>query len=147
MNWYLFIGLALVAWLWQNITHELSHLWSGWLWEGRRPKKLIFWPHVFEGRFYWSRYESDVPMKNGSPRHRHSAPLRWASVQFAVATAIYCMMAYRGLEGVAYMAPFTLAPLVDALVWMWGYLTERKDTDGARWKSQRYFESIKFPNS
>lgn len=143
MNWYLLVGLGLVAWFCQNVTHELSHLWSGWLWEGRRPKKLIPWPHKHQGRWYWARYESDVALKNGSPRHRHSAPLRWASIQFITSMTIYCVTVWKGIDGWIYLTPFVLAPLVDACVWMWGYLLDRKDTDGVRWKNQRYFESLK----
>lgn len=137
MNWYLFIGLALVAWFCQNVTHELSHLWSGWLWEGRRPKKLIPWPHMYEKRFYWARYDSGPPSKNGTPRHRYSAPLRWACVQFCVSISLFCVLIIRQDDGWAYFLPFLLAPLIDSSVWMWGYLLNRPGTDGALWEKWR----------
>jgi len=142
MNWYVWATLWLVAWLWQNMMHELSHLWNGWRWEGRHPRKFIPWAHWHLGYWYWSRYECGPPMKNGSARHRHTAPIRWASVQIFVVSSVmsgFLLAAWRwewpqGSTLAFYFVPFLACPIVDGCVWLWGMLARRPGTDGDRWR-------------
>jgi len=135
VNYYILVACILVAWFLQNVLHELSHLYSGWRYEGRKPKKLIPWPHMFEGRFYWARYEcGEATVKNVFyEMKRHSAPLATALIQPMVVVAVGMLLESYGVLPV-YVLPFFVAPLVDALVWFWGYFMNREGTDGYRWK-------------
>jgi hypothetical protein len=142
MNWFIFVGLFLVAWFWQNVTHGFSHLFAGWLWEGRKPLKLIPWPHKYKGKFYFSRYEGDVALKNGSPTHRHSAPIHGAIIQVAITMGVFVGGVLEGIAGIYYLVPFIIAPVVDASVWMRGYLRNKPGTDGARWRQQVYLDAV-----
>jgi hypothetical protein len=149
INWWVWVGLWLVAWLWQNMSHELSHLWTGWHWEGRKPVKFIPVMHFHQKRWYWSRYESGPATKADAVQHeyrRHSAPLRWAHTQVlylggCMAGAGVVMPWMRHTETgeillafIVYSVPFVVCPLVDAGVWLWGYWARRPGTDGDRWR-------------
>jgi hypothetical protein len=137
INWWIWAGLWLVAWGWQNVVHELSHLWNGWIWEGRKPVKFVPWMHRYEGRFYFARYESGLATENGSPRRRHSAPIRWAAVQIAVGLGgLWALIAYGEGASALYMVPLLVCPAVDAGFWLWGLWARRPGTDGDRWRRQ-----------
>jgi hypothetical protein len=135
MNWYLFVALFLPAWLWQNTSHELSHLWSGYLWEGRKPLKLIFWPHKYKGKFYFARYESGEATQLGSESHRHIAPLWWAIRQQFSFLVVIVALIITGYPDWVYMLPFFICPTVDALVWVWRAVMMRPGTDGMRYRT------------
>jgi hypothetical protein len=150
INWWVWVGLWLVAWLWQNAAHELSHLWTGWIWEGRKPVKFIPVMHFYQKRWYWSRYESGPATKADVAQHedrRHSAPLRWASIQVGIVwftAGVILFVSGLGVFGaelesvlrwiVVYSVPFMVCPVVDMLVWIWGYWARRPGTDGDRWR-------------
>jgi hypothetical protein len=131
MNWYLFVGLVLFAWFWQNLAHELSHLVVGWFIEGRKPKKLIPWPHKFEGRFYFARYENGPATKGGSSSWRHIAPMLWDAIQVTVS---YSLLIFLSMATFLYISPFVFAPLIDTLFWCYGYVFNRPYTDGWQYK-------------
>jgi len=138
MLWLIMVGLFLLAWLWQNISHELSHLWNGFLWEGRKPTKLIFWPHKHEGRFYFARYESGTATRMGSESHRHIAPLWWGIRQqfvFLVVMVVLRMTEESGSKGWLYVLPFFICPSVDVAVWLWGAWMMSPGTDGMRYRA------------
>lgn len=145
INWYVWAGLWLVAWFWQNLFHEWSHLATGWIWEGRKPIRMIPWPHKWQGRWYWARYEGGPATRANAAQQeyrRHSAPLRWAVVQmWCVGAGIlgwlgagWLVSWEMGLEMSWYSVPFFVCPLVDAAVWIWGYVMRRPGTDGDRWR-------------
>ncbi len=137
VNWWVLAGLVLVAWVGQNVTHELAHLWTGWTWEGRKPLKLVPVPHRYQGQWYWARYECGPATRTASPRHRHIAPVRWAFAQaWTVVCAILLAWVFDAGTLVMYLVPFLACPVVDLLVWHWGLFTRRAGTDGARWRAQ-----------
>jgi len=142
INWYAWAGLWLAAWFWQNMVHELSHLWSGWVWEGRKPVKLVPWMHRYKGRWYWARYECGPATENGSPSWRYSSPIRLAAVQvFIVLGLSWLMFVFCKDCSVLYMVPFVVCPVVDAGVWLWGLVFKRQGTDGDLWRRLRELES------
>jgi hypothetical protein len=132
MNWYLFIGLIFLAWFWQNLAHELSHLVVGWFVEGRKPKKLIFWPHKFEGRFYFARYKNGLATKNGKSSWRHLAPVLLDAIQITIIYSIFIFVPVTSVF--LYTSPFVFALFIDMLVWSFGYLFNRPYTDGWQYK-------------
>jgi len=144
VNWYLWGALWFVAWLWQNISHEGSHLWAGWLHEGRKPLKLIPVPHFHQGRFYFARYECGNVTKDGSPRFRHIAPFNSAGRQAWIVTSLIGFSIVVGVRSVSfYLTPFLVCPVVDMAFWVVGYWRRREGTDGARWAIQARMDGIK----
>ena len=140
MTWLIVAGLFLVAWFWQNVSHELSHLYNGWLWEGIKPLKLIPWPHKHEGRFYFARYEGGIATRSGSEEHRHIAPLWWAINQQVLFLAVIAVDVFlNSAEHWIYFFPFFVCPSVDSLVWIWGALLMRPGTDGMRYRTVKNF--------
>jgi hypothetical protein len=145
INWWVWAGLWLVAWLWQNATHELSHLWTGWIWEWRKPVKFIPVMHFHQKRWYWARYESGPATRVNAAQHeyrRHSAPIRWAHTQVVylggsltgIAVGGYVCGWWELVAFAVYSVPFVVCPVVDAGVWLWGYWARRPGTDGDRWR-------------
>jgi hypothetical protein len=131
MNWYLLAGLFLVAWFMQNVLHELSHLVIGWVVEGRKPKKLIPWPHKFEGKFYFARYECGPATKLlGEATWRHAAPLLMACFEMAM-----CLILSQVGTPQVWFIPVSAVAVIDSLVWSWGFITQRPGTDGQQFMS------------
>jgi hypothetical protein len=135
MNWYLLVSLVVVAWFWQTLAHELSHLIVGWFVEGRKPKVLIPWPHKFQGRFYFARYKNGSATKTGSASLRHMAPIFWAAIQI---TIVYTLLLFVPISVFVYLSPFVFCPLIDVLFWSFGYIFNRPYTDG--WQLKKITE-------
>jgi hypothetical protein len=138
MTWLIVIGLFLLAWFWQNLSHELAHLWNGFLWEGRKPLKLVPWPHVYQQRFYFARYESGVATRMGPESHRHIAPLWWGIRQQFIclgAMVMFKTMDGGGSKNWLYVLPFFICSSVDVGFWLWGAWMMRPGTDGMRYRS------------
>lgn len=127
LNIFLSIGMILIAWFIQNVIHEASHLLVGKIVEGRKPLKLIPFPHRYEGRFYFARYLSGPATKIGSAKHRHIAPL-FAGV-FMVFVGVCLTVSFGFL-----FIPFIISPAIDCFVWYWGYFKNSLGTDGYRYK-------------
>jgi hypothetical protein len=131
MNWYLLAGLFIVAWFMQNVLHEVSHLMLGWIVEGRKPTKMIPWPHKFGGKFYFSHYECGPATKLlGSPAWRHAAPLLMVCSEMTA-----CLVLAKATEQHIWFLPWAVAAIVDALVWSWGFVMQRPGTDGQQFLS------------
>jgi hypothetical protein len=64
------IGLFLQFWL-----HEISHIIFGHIFEGRNPVKIWPYPHVYEDRFYFARYEMAEQTRGGMEYMTCIAPL------------------------------------------------------------------------
>lgn len=121
------LGLFLAAWAWQNVAHEGAHLLVGWLVEGRAPRRLVPWPHRWQGRWYWARYENGLATKAGSPGWRHIAPLCGALMQAGIVVGLIITIE-------AWLSfPFFICSIVDAIVWTWGLAANRPGSDGRRW--------------
>jgi hypothetical protein len=150
VNWLAWAAVWLLAWFWQNVVHELSHLVTGWTLEGRRPLKLVPVPHRYQGRWYWARYESGPATRADADlyeHHRHSAPFEWASYQAGISLVVFGALAISsglGVFGVevesdlrrpmVWLVPFIVCSLVDMAVWVFGYVRKRPGTDGYRWR-------------
>ena len=126
MLYWLFLTIPL-AWILQNIIHELSHLLVGKIIEGRRMKKLIFWPHKYEGRLYFARYESGYATKKASEKARHLAPALTASI---LSFLYACIIAMLSPILKIVIAPFFIACLIDIIIWFKGYYQNKLYTDG-----------------
>lgn len=116
--------IIVLAWFLQNVIHELSHLIAGKVFEGREFKKLIPFPHMHNGKFYFARYENGPATKNGNPKLRHIAPLITGIVLFLVFVILFITTQS------IFMLPFAVCSLVDCCVWLFGYVFNRPLTDG-----------------
>jgi hypothetical protein len=128
MIYLLLVPILLVAWFAQNVIHELSHLFVGKVVEGRKSIKLIPYWHKFEGSLYFSRYECGPATKSGSPHYRLIAPLITACflISLWVVIILFTMSIF--------FLPLILCPLVDAVVWLYGYVYNKEFTDGYYYK-------------
>jgi hypothetical protein len=120
----LLVIITLVVWFLQNLIHEGSHLIVGKIVEGRKPLKLIPFPHIYNGRLYFARYENGPPTKAGSPIYRHAAPL------IAGLYMIFVGVCLTVFFWEIYFVPLVVCPAVDCFVWLWGYIRNSKGTDG-----------------
>jgi len=132
----LYGGCIAVAWFLQNCLHELAHLVALWVRLGKKPKKLIPWPHKYEGRWYWARCESGAYNLLADPLI-HSAPLWVALFQMLIAAPVVLTWVATGwpTESPYYLFAFAVAPLVDAAWWWAGrWLGNSADLDRDYWR-------------
>jgi hypothetical protein len=131
MEWIIFVLMIPVLWFLQNFIHEGSHLLAGWIVEGRKPLKLIPWPHKFAYRFYFARYECGFATKDGPVLYRHAAPYIVGST---ILTMFSCIAIWTNS---LYVLAFGIFPFIDCIVWLYGYVFNRPGTDGFRFKTER----------
>ena len=138
-HWSVYVVLV-VAWLWQNAVHELSHLIAAWKYHRCKPLGLYPYPHIYKGRFYFARYKCE-PFKLPGHPGIHMAPLYGTVVQCflvsCVALFLEVFLEIEGLEG--YTVAVVLCPVVDSLWWLGGFYRGSSISDG-----QRFKRSIRF---
>ena len=134
MEWSWWV-LAFVpgVWLLQNIYHEGSHLLSVWI--HYRLKPLAFWPfpHKHEGRWYLARY---VHEQSVTPTPEvYIAPLLFNLFYTAgIIIGAAIILSIKLADPTIFLIPFILAPIIDILFWIYGYLWGSPLTDGKKYK-------------
>ena len=133
MAWYWILTLMfLLAWLMQNCIHELSHLVVGWRVCGDKPTGFYPYPHFYEGKFYFARYEAWL----GEKDHylKHIAPFYAAVIWVWFVGINYLIFNHVGL----YVLPFAVCGSVDAVWWVLGALSKNPENDYNRWKRLKF---------
>lgn len=120
-----------VAWFFQLVVHEASHLVVGWWDEGRRPTGFWPYPHRHDGRWFFARCSMGpaVPGRwDPTWRHlsRHIAPMYWGLVLAALAGAV-TLTTWWAL-------PWVVCGLGDVVWWWRGYFWGSPRSDGKRWR-------------
>jgi hypothetical protein len=129
--WLMFSAVFLVAWFLQNIIHEGSHLLAGWIFEGRKPLKMIPWPSIRGGKFYFAYYKCGPRTKEGSAQWRHIAPLftSW------ILSPLFLILLV--ITKNPYFIPFLICSVGNQVNWMWGLIFNRPRTDGFRFLQEK----------
>jgi len=157
MKCFWFPILIIVAWLFENVLHEASHLLCATL-KGLKARALYPLPHWVSyedaedglfgyrlwrpwelwkkpwdnAKWFFARCVYDAPEKPWS-RHAaiHIAPFVWGITLFISTMIGSTMVGFRTL----YLLPFALVGLIDALWWVRGYFYGSEGCDGQRWKN------------
>lgn len=124
---YLWLLLVVpVAWFIQNCIHEGSHLFFGWLIEGRKPLEFKPWPHMYERRFYFARCTGGPATKDGFPHIRHAGPILVNGPYMMLTSGLMILHIAFGI--------LTLCALVDTLFWLYGFFWGSEFSDGKRFR-------------
>jgi hypothetical protein len=154
MTWICIVILIPIAWLFENVMHEASHLFFARL-KGLKAWALYPFPHWMNpdvevngvsvyrvwrpwelwkkpwpnAWWFFARCTYDAPAKPAGPHDIIPiAPFIWGTSLFVGATISV-------LFGCLYAMPLAIVGLVDAL-WFWrGYFWGRPTCDGKRWRS------------
>ena len=155
MSWMWIAILIPVAWLFENVMHEASHLLTA-AFKGCKPLGLypfFHWTHYgpageVEYRWWrpwelWKKPWSDARWFFARCRYQppaffwppHSlvciAPFIWGMALFTGTMAATAALGFRML----YLLPFAAVGLIDALWWVWGYFWGSPFCDGKRWRN------------
>lgn len=133
MFWWPLICLP-IAWFLQNIIHESSHLFAGWLFEGRKAIKLIPYPHYYNDRFYFARYEAGEATNYLWPGEaaRHVSPTWAAAIWIFLVGFIF--VKFLPISWVYIIWPFLITAAVDIGFWWYGYFFGSEYSDGKRYR-------------
>ena len=157
MSWILIVVLILVAWLVENVMHEVSHLFMAKI-KGCVPLGLYPFPHwisyedMEDGRWgyrwwrpwelwrkpwpgakwYFARSLWKQPVKAWPP---HTiifiSPVIWGLTLLVSTMVGSAVVRFHTL----YLLPFAVVGLIDTLWWIRGYFWGSTDCDGKRWKN------------
>jgi hypothetical protein len=128
------ILLSIAAWFLQNVIHEASHLLFAYIYEGRRPIKLIPWPHKHNNKSYFARCVYGPPANDYVVAYlshiKHIAPFYAGLIWAAIAGILYTLLGI-------YTLPFIVAGLGDAGFFWWTYIWGSEETDGKRFRRHK----------
>jgi hypothetical protein len=130
-HWWFLLFIPVFWWL-QLITHELSHVIAGRIFEGRRLKGFYPYPHKFKDELFFARYNLGEPTKVGREKYRHLAPV------FSSYTIMGLCLLGLGLSGSSiFIIPAGIA-MGDYLFFMWGLIWGSPNHD-----AQRFLKAIR----
>ena len=152
MTWVWLAIIVPIAWLFENVMHEASHLICA-AFKGCKPLglyPLAHWAHVGangeveyrwwrpwelwkkpwpDARWYFARCQYLAPVRAWPPHTIiHISPFVWG---MSLATGAGLASAFFSI----YFLPLAAVGLIDALLWVRGYFWGSASCDGKRWKN------------
>lgn len=137
MNIFVILLIFIIGLFVQFSLHEISHIIFGHIFEGRKPKKIWPYPHRFNGKFYFARYEMYEATKVGNEHMVPISPLISGLVYYIITMLILFIIREKNI----YLFSFAAFNAADCLFFWYTVFFGSKESDGK--KFLYYFRKVK----
>lgn len=133
-SWYILL-LIPIAWLVQNVLHELSHLIAAYISFNASPKIFKPYPHMYNGRFYFARTEFKYDYKDFRDAIIDPSTVDIAPFISGIFWAGLLTLLSLGFNTLCLLS-FIACNIIDSLFFWYTYIWGSFKSDGKKWRNR-----------